>query len=410
MGKKKGAIDLIAELRKDIENRDKVYKRMSKAEIRQRSKVLATGGSFYLDPQFYSPYMNDHSSRKVVDYDPVKDCDVETPWSWRCFILLGSRGRGKTLVTQYQLLYRYHVHNESIFYVRGSVDEVEEAERDSSGLFDSLICEIFKIETIKVVMGIIYINDAPVGKILNLSKGKSYKSKDMSIWGKGNMFYDEAIPTDGERRMFDINRAVYNLVESVMRGRKCRIFMCANLTGKDSDILTAFRFFPEKFGTYRIKKKDTIIFYLDDSEKFKAAQKRKASNIFNANYSESNNTYNDRTIYKTYDGRVDGAYHLDCCVALSVDENYKPNLVLVCNYCKRGKYVLYTKHYSDLGKEQKRKMYYSAFRTQVAVGTKFSNDTLIRLGWRWDADLLRFKDRESMLWFKRIVNSNRSKF
>ena len=92
---------------------------------------------------------------------------------------------------------------------------------------------------------------------------------------------DEFEREKGEKKTFDILYAITNQLENLLRSTKSRmkIFMMGNTLEEASDVLCAFNFIPEDWGTYKLKKKRAVIEYIEPSEAYKKRRKGTIADI-----------------------------------------------------------------------------------------------------------------------------------
>ena len=93
-----------------------------------------------------------------------------------------------------------------------------------------------------------------------------------------NVAIDEFERDQNEKNSFDITYSLVNQLETLFRETKDRIkiFFCGNTLEDASDILCAFNFIPEQFGTFKLKKKRCVIQNIEPSDAYK---KRRAGTI-----------------------------------------------------------------------------------------------------------------------------------
>lgn len=93
-----------------------------------------------------------------------------------------------------------------------------------------------------------------------------------------NIAIDEFEREKSEKNTFDITYCLVNQLENLVRSTKERtkIFFLGNTLEEASDILCAFEFIPEKWGTYKLKSKRAVIEYIEPSEAYK---RRRAGTI-----------------------------------------------------------------------------------------------------------------------------------
>lgn len=86
-----------------------------------------------------------------------------------------------------------------------------------------------------------------------------------------NIAIDEFQREKSEKNTFDILYCLVNQLENLIRSTKDRtkIFFLGNTLEESSDILCAFNFIPESFGTYKLKKKRAVIHYIEPTDAYK---------------------------------------------------------------------------------------------------------------------------------------------
>lgn len=96
-----------------------------------------------------------------------------------------------------------------------------------------------------------------------------------------NIAIDEFQREKGEKNTFDILYSLVNQLENLVRSTKDRmkIFFLGNTLEDASDILCAFNFIPESFGTFKLKKKRCVIQNIEPSEAYKARRKGTIADI-----------------------------------------------------------------------------------------------------------------------------------
>ena len=93
-----------------------------------------------------------------------------------------------------------------------------------------------------------------------------------------NIAVDEFQREKGEKNTFDILYSLVNQLENLVRSTKERIkiFFLGNTLEEASDILCAFNFIPETWGTFKLKSKRCVIQNIEPSEAYK---KRRSGTI-----------------------------------------------------------------------------------------------------------------------------------
>lgn len=110
-------------------------------------------------------------------------------------------------------------------------------------------------------------------------KGSIY---DKDFLNDPNMRYNVAIDEfqreANEKNGFDITYSLVNQLENLLREtkEKTKIFFMGNCLEDASDILCAFNFIPETFGTFKLKKKRCVIQNIEPTEAYK---KRRSGSI-----------------------------------------------------------------------------------------------------------------------------------
>ena len=96
-----------------------------------------------------------------------------------------------------------------------------------------------------------------------------------------NIAIDEFEREKGEKNTFDILYSLVNQLENLVRSTKERtkIFFLGNTLEEASDILCAFNFIPEEFGTFKLKKKRCVIQNIEPSEAYKKRRKGTIADI-----------------------------------------------------------------------------------------------------------------------------------
>ena len=133
----------------------------------------------------------------------------------------------------------------------------------------------------------IIIEKTLMARVLSLSTFYTDKGSifDKDFLNDPNMRYniavDEFQQEKGEKRTFDILYAFTNQLENLVRSTKDRIkvFLMGNTLEEASDILCAFNFIPEQWGTYKIKKKRCVIQYIEPSEAYLKRRKGTIADI-----------------------------------------------------------------------------------------------------------------------------------
>lgn len=92
---------------------------------------------------------------------------------------------------------------------------------------------------------------------------------------------DEFEREKGEKNTFDITYSIVNQLENLLRSTKERtkVFFIGNTLESASDILCAFNFIPESWGTFKLKSKRCVIENIEPTELYKERRKGTIADI-----------------------------------------------------------------------------------------------------------------------------------
>lgn len=92
---------------------------------------------------------------------------------------------------------------------------------------------------------------------------------------------DEFEREKGEKNTFDITYSIVNQLENLLRSTKERtkIFFIGNTLESASDVLCAFNFIPEKWGTFKLKSKRCVIENIEPTEAYKERRRGTIADI-----------------------------------------------------------------------------------------------------------------------------------
>lgn len=123
-------------------------------------------------------------------------------------------------------------------------------------------------------------------------KGSIY---DKDFLNDPNMRYNVAIDEfqreANEKNAFDITYSLVNQLENLLREtkEKTKIFFMGNCLEDASDILCAFNFIPETFGTFKLKKKRCVIQNIEPTDAYKQRRAGSIADILMPNASTFTN-------------------------------------------------------------------------------------------------------------------------
>jgi hypothetical protein len=216
------------------------------------------------NPMFY--YLN-----RVMSYSPL---------IYWFYIVIGSRGRGKTVSAWRWVLKRFLKYGELFVWLRLTDAPLKKMARNSSKtIVPKFLLEQLGIDSVFIKGSTVFINilkdgrtDTKMVGILD-SISTFYTTKGNTMEEFTNVVFDEINREATERNTFDVTRAFINQIETIARLRKMRVLMLGNTISDTSDILAMFNFIPKEFGIYKLTRRHAIIEYLEDSEEFKLQRK-----------------------------------------------------------------------------------------------------------------------------------------
>ena len=182
-------------------------------------------------------------------------------------IIIGGRGVGKTYSAKHFLINEFLKNGKTFVWIRNTIEEVKLI---TNNVFFNFLSDLnlnLKEIKIKKEKNKMYINDKYGGQFLSLSEFAKIKGNSFNDY---YLIIDEFIEEKNARNLFDREYAFKSILESVFRLRKdYKVFLLANSINKNDRILNIFDIEIEDFGIYQNKQKDTILFYLENSENFK---------------------------------------------------------------------------------------------------------------------------------------------
>ena len=108
-------------------------------------------------------------------------------------------------------------------------------------------------------------------------KGSIYDNEFLKMDPKNQYLVaiDEFEREKGEKNTFDITYSIVNQLENLLRSTKERtkVFFIGNTLESASDILCAFNFIPESWGTFKLKSKRCVIENIEPTELYKERRK-----------------------------------------------------------------------------------------------------------------------------------------
>ncbi len=246
---------------------------MSKFEISKKDRKMFLPNGFY-------------SLRHLMSFD-------RNTWIYR--FIIGDRGIGKTYQVG-NLLANFYQKVKHIPDDNNNVDDLFCYYRLKPRQLEQMAGKILKPETerkhnikVRQEKDKIYFNDRYMGNILALKDAPLHKGGNWPWQRYRYIIIDEFQLERRERRDFDI---VYNLrstLESVFRFTTRTklgldfptIILTGNTVDEVTDLLFIFDFMPEKFGTYKLKKKFAIMQYVPSPKAYRDMQRKNPLSILN---------------------------------------------------------------------------------------------------------------------------------
>lgn len=216
------------------------------------------------------------------------------------YILIGSRGLGKTFSVQDYMLYRWAKYGEPFTYIRLTTISTQKMLANSAEkLIDPKLKRWYGLDLRTNGMNVYDLSRDPEKKkpmcrviaLSEMAKEKGVSMFDGDYEGQYNIFIDEFQREPGERALFDIMYNMVGAIENIVRDQvdRTKIFMACNMLEECSDVLAAFNFIPEEFGFYYLQKKRAIIHYAPPGKEYLASRKGTISDLLAANQSNFTN-------------------------------------------------------------------------------------------------------------------------
>lgn len=331
--------------------------------------------------------------------------NFEKDW-YRFFILIGSRGKGKSFSVNYHALKKkmdevLHgkepvkltimfksdqsmmtalannckslldpIHHRKFITANGFVlkrngetvylgkpDEVEEDEETGK---TKVIKNRERIELLRCVA------------LSNMAADKELISFDNEFNGTYIFMLHEFAREKSERKTFDLT---YNFVNTIINNLrfykgKMEIFLCGNMLEEASDVMTLFNFIPLKYGRYFLKKRRAIVDYMAPSEKYKEMLKGSIMESFEGTFEASTFTNEIKSDMKSiHKGRL-----LKPNYIIQFDRDTKFTVWdkgVIADWKKENKQIIAMRPYQDL--VYQRDTVETIVQTFHAKGYKFTN-------------------------------------
>lgn len=215
--------------------------------------------------------------------------------------LIGGRQAGKTYaLSEYQCRRWTRNHKNIVYWFRLSESSAQKLlSNNAEKMIDPDLRRKYNLE-FTTSAGNVYVitKKDKKGKILEkelfarvYSIATFYNDKGSNIYDKDFLdmnpdcsylcVFDEMNREKSEKKSFDIVYNFANQIENCFRNTKdhLRIVCIGNLLDDCSDLLASLNFIPEQYGRYKIKKKRTIIEYIEPTEKYRLNRKNSPAEI-----------------------------------------------------------------------------------------------------------------------------------
>lgn len=209
-------------------------------------------------------------------------------------ILLGARQRGKSYAVMDFLLNQWKKKHIPFFWIRTTDMEVKNLKK-KRGAIEPMLIRKYKLYDIEMRSEALWL---PIknkeGKVIKREKICQFMSLTTFYANKGegifdaeskkpiHIMWDEFEKEEGQKATsVDVLYAFANTLENICRNRSdnVRIFVIGNLLTEASPILSALNFIPLKPGRYVLRKKKTIVDYIENSEAYNEMRKTSLANI-----------------------------------------------------------------------------------------------------------------------------------
>lgn len=228
---------------------------------------------------------------------------------WAMFyFLLGGREAGKSYYVTNFFVRQYMRYGRPFFWLRLTESSAKKLlQNNAEKLIDADIRRKWNLDLVTNGSNVYEVKRNDKGKIIKrtlmarvLAINTFYNDKGSGLFDNEflkdpNMYYniclDEMNREKNEKNTFDIVYAFANQIENLIRSTKqrVRIICIGNTLDEASDILATFNFLPQKFGTYKLKKKRAVIDYIAPTDKYKARRTGTAADILSGDSSTFTN-------------------------------------------------------------------------------------------------------------------------
>lgn len=178
--------------------------------------------------------------------------------------LIGGRRFGKTYSIKSYILQDFTKNENRFAWIRTTdtaLDRIR-SEEQFFGRMQNL--KALGVEEYAIKKDVIYINKQEAGYLFPVKTFYNIKGADYDVV---NGVWDEFMRAKGEPNLPDKRRKFNDLVESVFRQGKKRIFCISNSTNQFDEVLQPFNVTLRDFGTYLYRERNALIHYIRSSKR-----------------------------------------------------------------------------------------------------------------------------------------------
>lgn len=177
--------------------------------------------------------------------------------------LIGGRRFGKTYSIKTFLFNDFIKNGNKFGWCRTSEIALDKIRKETQffGRMENL--EEIGVKSYRILKDTIYINGKEAGYFFPVKTFFNTKGADYKIV---NLVWDEFMRAKGEPNLADKRRKFNDLVESVCRGGKKRIFYISNSTNQFDEVLLPYNVHLRDFGIYLYREKNALIHYIRSSK------------------------------------------------------------------------------------------------------------------------------------------------
>lgn len=215
--------------------------------------------------------------------------------TYQVFLVVGSRGRGKTYSGKNLILNRFNNRAEGEWvWIRLNEEPVQNMlTNDGATFFEPSLLRKKKIQVKTSNNNVFFTKSRKINKDTKWTKtGQMLSLQKYADW-KGNDFenvnliiIDELVRAETQKKTFDVPSAFINTIENLVREREdIMVLIYTNTIGEMAEIRDLFGFLPMpgNYGVFKLPHKRTIIEYLDDSKEWKRRKKKTLAGILLGN-------------------------------------------------------------------------------------------------------------------------------